>query len=199
MPEIQNRDYYSTHADEYHRATFSIDPAPFLAPLAAKLAPHASVLDIGCGSGRDLNWFKLRGFKVTGLERSPGLARYAREIVQSPVLEVDFEHFDFSTLSVDAILSVGGLVHVPQARVPALLQRFLAALRPRGLVLLTLKQGSGSRRDSQGREFFLWSEPELRAVLRGLGLAELDTFRNFSRLGTGEVWLGYVLRKPGKP
>jgi len=199
MADHQDRDYYSIHAQAYHEATFPVDPASFLTPLADRLPPHARILDIGCGSGRDLNWLKQRGFKVTGLERSPGLARFARDIVQCPILEVDFETFDFSSLSVDAILSVGGLVHVPQARTPSLLQRFLAALRPNGLVLLTLKQGSGSRLDPRGREFFLWSEPELNAVFQGLGLTVLANFRNFSRLGTGEVWLGYVLRKPERP
>jgi SAM-dependent methyltransferase len=199
MVEIQGVNYYSTHAEQYHQTTFSVDPTSFLTPLAARVTPHAEVLDIGCGSGRDLNWLKQKGFRVIGLERSPGLAQRAREMVGCRILEEDFELFDFSSISVDVIVIVGGLVHVPQPKVPDLLHRFLAALRPNGLLLLTTKEGTGSSSDSTGREFFLWQDAELRAVFDRLGLELLDCFRNLSRLGTQEVWLGYVLRKPERP
>ena len=198
MADHQATDYYSSHAEQYHQTTFSIDPSSFLSPLAKLLPPHASVLDIGCGSGRDLHWLKQRGFEVTGLERSPGLARYARESACCPIIEEDFNSFDFSSISVDALLIVGGIVHVPQAEAPNLFRGFLKALRKGGLVLITTKEGSGSSRDENGREFFLWSDTELRALFNGLNLQVLDFFRNDSKLGTGEVWLGYVLKKPGQ-
>ena len=46
-------------------------PAPFLTPLADRLPAGSLVLDVGCGSGRDLCWMKSKGFRVMGLERSP--------------------------------------------------------------------------------------------------------------------------------
>ena len=73
------KDYYQQHFLEYNRQTFNMDPASFLEPLAEQLAPGARILDVGCGSGRDLLWFKNRGFDVVGLERSPGLAGLARK------------------------------------------------------------------------------------------------------------------------
>jgi len=35
------------------------------------------VLDVGCGSGRDLLWMKKWNFEVIGFERSPGFAELA--------------------------------------------------------------------------------------------------------------------------
>ena len=101
------------HPEAYHEATFHIDPASFLRPLAVRLPPGALILDVGCGSGRDLRWLRHRGFRAIGLERSPGLASLARENGRCPVLEADFSVFDFSPLRVDAILLVGAFVHVP--------------------------------------------------------------------------------------
>ena len=60
------------HPEAYHEATFHIDPASFLRPLAERLPPCAVILDVGCGSGRDLRWLRHRGFRAVGMERSPG-------------------------------------------------------------------------------------------------------------------------------
>ena len=72
-------DYYQENYKAYHEKTFSIDPSSFLEPLARRLPPEAFILDVGCGSGRDLMWMAKRGFEVIGFERSPGLAELARE------------------------------------------------------------------------------------------------------------------------
>ncbi|MBW2612111.1 MAG: methyltransferase domain-containing protein, partial [Deltaproteobacteria bacterium] len=75
----KEEDYYQRHFLEYHTQTFNVDPASFLEPLTKYLQPGDRILDVGCGSGRDLLWFKNRGFVATGFERSAGLARLARQ------------------------------------------------------------------------------------------------------------------------
>ncbi len=67
-------DYYTKHFQAYHKKTFSIDPSSFLEPLKNTLEPGCRILDIGCGSGRDMLWLKNHGFSVSGFERSAGLA-----------------------------------------------------------------------------------------------------------------------------
>jgi len=91
-------DYYQKNYNAYHEKTFSIDPTSFLAPLAQRLPAEAFVLDVGCGSGRDLLWMKKRGFDVIGFERSPGLAELARDNVGCEVIQGDFETYDFSSI-----------------------------------------------------------------------------------------------------
>jgi SAM-dependent methyltransferase len=52
---------------KYCSETFSIDPTSFLGLLLKYLPAGASILDIGCGFGRDLLWFKNKGFgKIWG-------------------------------------------------------------------------------------------------------------------------------------
>jgi len=56
------KDFYQQNYNAYHEDTFGIDPSSFLDPLVKHLTPSASILDIGCGGGRDLCWLKQRGF-----------------------------------------------------------------------------------------------------------------------------------------
>ena len=51
-------DYYKENYKEYFDRTFSLDPSSFLGPVVERLSSGAMMLDVGCGSGRDLLWFK---------------------------------------------------------------------------------------------------------------------------------------------
>jgi len=56
------KDFYRENHREYFERTFNIDPSTFLSQLVAKLPPGSFILDVGCGSGRDLLWLKNCGF-----------------------------------------------------------------------------------------------------------------------------------------
>lgn len=200
-------DYYTTDYREYHEKTFHIDPAPFLTPFAELLPPGAHVLDIGCGSGRDLLWLKNKGFRVTGFERSPGLAALARENAGCIVIEGDFESFDFEALPTDALLLSGSLVHLPHDRLPGVLKNILKSMEPDpgsasgskpaihlpSPIYISLKEGAGRRVDSENRTFYLWRDEDLRGLFAWLNLSVRWFSRNPSAVGSGEIWLGYVL------
>ncbi len=188
-------DYYTNNSNAYFEQTATVDPSSFLEPLAESLPPPARILDVGCGSGRDLLWFNRRGYETIGFEASPGLAALARSHSESPVIEGDFETFDFSTLSADAILLIGALVHLPRHRMPEVLERITRALSPGGHVLITLKRGDGDFTDGHGRRFYLWRRSDLEARFREMGFGVSRFFEQVSKIRSDDVWLGYVLEK----
>ena len=190
------KDYYQENYEAYHTKTFSIDPASFLFPLVRCLPPGGSILDVGCGSGRDMRWLKDRGFRPTGFERSTGLAELARANSGCPVLEGDFEVYDFSVMAVDAILLVGALVHVPHDRFQVVFSHILRALKPSGYVLLTLKEGARDAELSGDRIFYRWGEEYIRKIFEALNLPVVDFSRQVSKIREMDVWLGYVLTLP---
>ncbi|MDJ0990060.1 MAG: class I SAM-dependent methyltransferase [Desulfobacterales bacterium] len=208
-------DYYATHYKAYHAETFNIDPTPFLGPFARRLRPGCRVLDVGCGSGRDLAWLVRRGFTAIGFERSPGLADLARQKTGCKVISDDFTRFDFASLAVDALLMAGALVHVPHTDLAAVLGRILPAVTPRaqaplaapgcapdnsghsghsGQVYVSLKEGRGRHADKHGRVFYLWPDATLRRLFEDLGLAVVHFRRGPSAVGGSSTWLGYVLQ-----
>jgi len=187
-------DFYQQHADTYFERTVAIDPSSFLEPLAKHLKPGASILDVGCGSGRDMRWFKNRGFLVTGFERSPGLAELARQHNGCDVIAGDFQQFDFSSFSVDAILTVGSLVHLTHQQFPNIFSHITEGLKPGGHVFVNLKKGQGSYTDDEDRTFYLWRDAELRSIFKTLGFSVLDFSVQASKVTPDNTWLSYVLQ-----
>jgi SAM-dependent methyltransferase len=194
-------DYYRRFADDYNRRTFGVDPAAFLQPLRELLPAGSRILDVGCGSGRDLVWLARRGFTMTGFERSEALAALAEARSGCPVIRGDFRRFDFSKLSVDGLLLVAALVHVPHGELAGVLSGILEALRPGGIVLLSLKKGDGmeeeeeEEEDGTGRRFYRWQPVRLDPILAQLGLVECRRTELPSVLGTADTWLTRYLRR----
>ena len=98
---------------------------------------------------------------------------------------------------VDAVMIVGALVHIPHDRFPEVFRNITSALAENGSVLLTLKEGEGSRTDSDVRIFYLWQDDKARELFASLGFKVCDFSKSVSKTGSGEVWLGYVLEKRG--
>ncbi len=193
---MNNQDYYQKHHLEYCRKTAALGSV-FLQPLEKHLVPECRILDVGCGSGRDLLWLKKKGFAPTGFERSPGLAAFARKLSDCPVIAGDFTTYDFASISTDAVLMSGSLVHIPPERTAGVLADILKALHGdrhiRKIVYLSLKAGSGTYNDPDGRVFYLWKEGDLRRLLKKMGLNILEFSESPSADGKGKTWLGYVM------
>jgi len=186
--------YYQKHFVEYHQRTFSADSSSFLAPFVKALPIAASILDVGCGSGRDLLWLKKQGFRVIGFENSTGLADLARKHSGCEIIEGDFEVFDFREFSFDAILASGSMVHLPHPQLPRTLKNLKIALVPNGIFYISLKQGSGFFTDQFNRTFYLWQDAGLREIFRQLDFDVIHFSNTESVLNSKDMWLGYVLR-----
>ena len=188
------KDFYSENYKLYHERTFSIDPSLFLEPFIKVLPKGAYILDVGCGSGRDLLWLKERGFKVMGFERSEGLAELARKNSGCEVIEGDFETFDFSPLSFDAVIATGSLVHIPHEKLPTIFQNITKCMSS-AFVYISLKEGTGIKTNDEGRRFYLWSDGKLRKLFSKADFKVINFSRSESAVNSKDVWLGYVLKK----
>ena len=148
--------FYEDHHRRYFKSTAKLDPSSFLTPFIKGLAPGSTILDVGCGSGRDLRWLAEQGFKPTGFELSPNLARLAEDYSRQPVIQGDFTRYDFSAHKFDGLLLIGALVHLQHDEFASVLVHICQALHENGLVYLSMKEGDGHRLSEDGRMFTLW-------------------------------------------
>ncbi len=111
----------------------------FLAAAMASAPSRGNILDYGCGPGRISALLAGRGFNVLGLDPSPAMILSARQ-QRLNALEVEFELCETRPLETqkdafDAIVCSSVIEYEPQPL--RLLQRFSAALRPSGALIIS--------------------------------------------------------------
>jgi len=122
------------------------------------------LLEIGAGTGQDSRYFQEHGLEVTAIDLSPGMvARCRAKGVDATVMDV--LGLDFPAESFDAVYTVNCLLHVPNADLPAALERIRAVLRPGGLVYLGVYGGPAEEGISETDvhdppRFFSWRTDE---------------------------------------
>ena len=191
-------DYYQKNYKEFFDRTATIDPSSFLSSFVNAIPAGISILDVGCGSGRDLLWLKNQGFNVTGFEKSTGLASLAQKHSGCEVINGDFETYDFSKYSFDAILASGALVHVPHKNLPRVLANIINAFQKKSsldkYMYISLKTGSGIKKDLRNRIFYLWDDETLKNLFADLEFTIIDAAKSESVANSKDLWIGYVLK-----
>lgn len=158
--EDLTKGYYEAHADEYFRATYSANLPQLWEKLSTNLRRGDRILDLGCGSGRDLRYFAQHGFRVIGIDYSPRLVELARVYSKQPVVLGDFASLPFKDNSFDAVWSIGSLLHVPRSSVSSVLSEVHRVLKDDAFLLTSVKKGSGEEIDPLGRYNVFYSPDE---------------------------------------
>jgi SAM-dependent methyltransferase len=131
---------YDAIAERY--ATWRIDGNPaaaLVADLDSRLAPRSNVLELGCGNGRPAAVVLADHHVYSGVDISAEQLKRARSLVPNArFIEADYTTLEIEERSLDAVVAILTLTHVPRAEHAALLARIARWLRPGGLFLASL-------------------------------------------------------------
>lgn len=174
--EDLTKSYYEVRADEYFRATYSANLPQLWEKLSTNLRRNDRILDLGCGSGRDLRYFAQRGFRVIGIDYSPRLVELARGYSKQPVVLGDFASLPFEDNSFDAVWSIGSLLHVPRSSISSVLSEVRRVLKDNAVLLTSVKKGLGEEIDPLGRHNVFYTPDEWGNIHseKGYEIVELE-------------------------
>ena len=187
--------YYQANAPHY-TLSFGQAPSHHLDAFLDRLAPGASVLELGCGAGRDSARIAERGFTLDATDGTPAMVRKANERFGIAARVMRFDELDAEE-TYDAVWAHACLLHVARADLPGVLASVHAALRANGLHFANYKLGSAEGRDPLGRLTNLPDEEWLEQTYRAAGFAILATqrYRGKGADGIQRDWYALTLRK----
>ena len=189
-------DYYNQNAAAFAGRTVETDLTCLYAPFLALLQPGASILDLGCGSGRDSKYFLDRGYAVTAVDGSSELCKIASAHIGRPVRQLLFQDLDYVE-AFDAVWANACLLHVSPSALPGILQKINDALKPDGILHASFRHGSFSG-ERDGRLFTDLTERDLMGIIEhapGFKIMDISVTQD-ARPDRGDIeWLNAILRK----
>ncbi|WP_438036927.1 class I SAM-dependent methyltransferase [Sorangium sp. So ce204] len=190
--------HYDDHALSFWEGTRDHDVSQNRAALLAALegAGPFTILDLGCGPGRDLAAFRDAGHTPVGLDGSARFVEMARRHAGCEVLHQDFLHLDLGAERFDGIFANASLFHVPSKELPRVLRELHAALRPRGVLFCSNPRGDDREGWSGDRYGCYWSLERWRELVTAAGFEEIEHYyRPAGRPREQQPWLATVWRK----
>jgi SAM-dependent methyltransferase len=197
-------DYYSAHAAQlaqrYEEVPSSLGPR-----FASSFPAGGRVLDIGCGSGRDLAELARQGFDPFGVDGTPEFVELAQQY--HPELKGKVAHGllpDFPAPfegEFDGVLCCAVLMHIDSTELFNAALTIKRCLKVNGRLLISVpSQRSDTKeddRDANGRLFKNYHPGYLRLIFERLGFSLIDQWGNsdaMSRQGIEWVSLLFQLK-----
>jgi SAM-dependent methyltransferase len=193
---------YARSVDDFWLGTRDHDVSQNVEALlqAIEGAPPFSILDFGCGPGRDLKTFAERGHEAIGLEGVPEFATMAREYSGCAVWQQDFLQLDLPPARFDGVFANASLFHVPSQELPRVLRELRASLKPRGVLFASNPRGNDQEGYSRGRWCAFYSLATWRHYMSDAGFSEVDHYYRPPGLPCRQQpWLASVWRRSSSP
>ena len=171
-------EHYDQRAQDFWQGTKDHDVSQNREELLRHLEgrPPLSILDLGCGPGRDLKVFAGLGHIAVGLEGSRRFAAMARAYSGCEVLEQDLLTLDLPQEDFDGVFANAVLFHVPSQELPRVLQELRAALKPRGVLFSSNPHGNNEEGWNRGRYGAFLDWETWRGYVTDAGFEELNHY-----------------------
>ncbi|WP_139558539.1 class I SAM-dependent DNA methyltransferase [Methylotetracoccus oryzae] len=177
--------HYNDRAEAFWEGTRDHDVsqniAALLDPIEAE--PPYTILDLGCGPGRDLAAFKALGHVAIGLDGAKRFVDMARDRTGCEVWCQDFLSLDLPVSHFDGVFANASLFHCPSRELPRVLRDLRNTLKPGGVLFTSNPRGH----DEEG-----WNGGRYGSYY------ELETWRRYL-IAAGFVELSHYYRPPGLP
>lgn len=189
-------EYYDNNASSFVDSTINADMKELYAFFQKHCVPGATILDFGCGSGRDTKYFLAQGYQVDAIDGSKELCKIASEHTGVTVKHMYFHELE-AVEKYDGIWACSSILHVPTNELPDILTRLYRALVIGGCLYASFKYGDFSG-DRNGRFFTDFTEDRFFSLLSNIpGLEVVETaITGDVRAGREqEKWLNLIIKR----
>lgn len=190
--------HYDARAEDFRDGTRDHDVSQNIEALlrAIEGAPPFTILDLGCGPGRDLAAFTRLGHVAIGLDGAARFVAMARADTGCEVWQQDFLALDLPPARFDGVFANACLFHVPSAALPRVLRELHATLKPRGVLFSSNPRGEGEEGWNRGRYGVYHDLAGWRRYMTAVGFDEIEHYYRPPGLPRArQPWLASVWRR----
>lgn len=190
-------DYYNKYADAFYKRTIHLNVSEKIRKFLSYLPEQATILDVGCGIGRDSKFFINQGHKVIACDASDEMVRLASKELGQEVLKLYFHELNFIE-KFDGIWANASLLHISYEELPDIIYKLHQALKPSGIFYASFKYGNSSRKVEE-RMFFDMNEDTIEPYIKGLfepiDIWQSEDTRNNVAASPHKSWLNIICRR----
>jgi SAM-dependent methyltransferase len=195
---VRTLEHYDRNAEDFWRGTRAHDVSQNIGALLRHIEgePPFTILDFGCGPGRDVKAIADLGHVAVGLDGSARFVEMARAYSGCEVLQQDFLKLKLPAGRFDGVFANAALFHVPGQELPRVLRELRATLRPRGVLFSSNPRGHNEEGWNQERYGAYWDLETWRRDLAAAGFIELEHYYRPAGLPRErQPWLATVWRR----
>jgi SAM-dependent methyltransferase len=192
-------EHYNQRAEDFREGTSDHDVSQNIAALLRHIesAPPFTILDFGCGPGRDLKTFAALGHVPIGLEGAARFVEMARTDTGCEVWQQDFLGLDLPDARFDGVFANASLFHVPSEQLPTVLRQLHDTLKPGGVLFSSNPRGENEEGWNRGRYGRYHDLAAWRGWMTNAGFIELEHYYRPAGLPRAQQpWLASVWRRP---
>ena len=189
-------DYYNKYASIYFENTVDLNMEEILDKFISLLPEGGTVLDLGCGSGRDSLYLMNKGFDVTAIDGSEELCKLASIHIGQDVLNMQFQELDFHQVF-DGVWACASLLHTTPAQLHEILDKIDESLNPGGVLYMSFKYGD-FRGYRNGRYFADYKIHDMEEILQhheNFETLEIWKSSDIRAEREEDTWLNIIIKK----
>jgi len=191
-------EHYNQRAEDFRDGTSSHDVSQNIDALLRHIEsePPFTILDFGCGPGRDLKTFAALGHIPTGLEGAARFVEMARTDSGCEVWQQDFLGLDLPAARFDGVFANASLFHVPAEQLPNVLRQLHQTLKPGGVLFSSNPRGEDEEGWNHGRYGAYHDIATWRRFMTSARFIELEHYYRPEGLPRAQQpWLASVWRR----
>lgn len=188
--------YYNQNADPFCKNTISVEFSATQNRFLSHLPASASILDFGCGSGRDTKAFLDQGYRVEAIDGSEELCKLASQYTGIQVRHMLFQELS-AVAKYDGIWACASILHLSRDELSEVMCKMATALKPNGIIYTSFKYGTFSG-ERNGRYFTDMTEETFADFISEIEDLQVEEEWVTSDVRPGrneEKWLNLILRK----
>jgi SAM-dependent methyltransferase len=192
--------HYDASAQSFREGTHDHDVSQNYAAFLRAIVgpPPFVVLDLGCGPGRDLAYFRSLGHEAVGLDGAASFVEMARAATGCEVLHQSFLALSLEPGRFHGIFANASLFHVPAQELPRVLHELHDALADGGVLFSSNPRGLDTEGFHGERYGSFHTLETWRAYVTRAGFTEIEHYyRPAGKPRHEQPWLATVWRKSG--